>query len=648
MNPLLGLTEYLRKLERNLRILALTRGAAMLGGVALLVTIALVYVANQFSFSAPSVFWSRVMLFLAIAAVLTAGLIVPLVRLNRRRAAHRAEERFPEFQQRLLTFTEKAKQNADDPFLPLLAADALAVANRRTEPLVPRSWIVSFGSVAAIAVTVLLWLGISGPGVLGYGTALLWGGYPKADRKPLYSIKVDPGTHRIRRRTDQIVTATTSGFSPSKVSVFAKYASSSKWEEAPMQPRSHSSNYSFVFAGVPEDVEYYVSAGGIKSDTYKLTVVDLPGVKKIKVTYHYPSWLGMRNEIEDPGGDLRAVQGTEAELELTTDKPLAQASLILDSGKKIDLESKNGKLTGRVTIDKDDMYHVATPDAGEMVRLTENYFIEARKDDPPTISILKPGKDAKVSPIEEVAVTLQGKDDFALQGMELHYSVNGTTEKVVPMADVKGRKEANGSTTLFLEDYKLVPGDVVSLYATARDARNTAKTDIFFIEAQPFEKEYSQSQQSGGGGGGGGEQDQNDISKREKELISATWNQLKGHEKVSAAENAKYLADVQAKLRDQAQSLANRMKARQMSDNNPAFKAFTEDMEKAVAAMGPASDQLRGQKFQDALPPEQKALQYLLRAESTFRQIQIAFGRQGGGGGGGGGASRDLGEYVRS
>ncbi|MCU1258425.1 MAG: hypothetical protein JWO80_1310 [Bryobacterales bacterium] len=641
MNPLLGLTEYLRKLERNLRFLAVTRGAAIIGGAALLVTVVLVVVANHFSFSGPSVFWSRVLLFLAIAAVLTAGLIVPLVRLNRRWTARRAEERFPEFQQRLLTFTEKSKQNASDPFLPLLAADALEVANRRSEPIVPRSWIVSFGSAAAVAITVLLWLGASGPGFLGYGTALLWGGYPKADRRPLYTIHVSPGTHRIRRRSDQVISATLNGFTSSKVSVMAKYASSTKWEEAPMQPLSHSAGYTFVLAGVPEDVEYYVEAGGVHSDSYKLTVVDLPAVKKIKVTYHYPSWLGLKSETEDPGGDLRAVEGTEAEIEITTDKPLAEGSLVLDSGKKIELASKDGKLVARVPIEKDDMYHVATPDAGEMVRLTENYFIEARKDSPPTVSILKPGRDAKVSPIEEVAVSVQGKDDFALQGLELHYSVNGLPEKTVSMANAKGRKEADGSTTLFLEDYKLVPGDVVSLYATARDARNTAKTDIFFIEAQPFEKEYSQSQQAGGGGGGGDEE-QNNISKREKELISATWNQLKGHEKGSAAENAKYLADVQAKLRDQAQSLANRMKARQMTDNNPAFKAFTEDMEKAVASMGPASDQLRGQKFQDALTPEQKALQYLLRAESTFRQIQVAFGRQGGGGGGSQGASRDL------
>ena len=55
-----------------------------------------------------------------------------------------------------------------------------------------------------------------------------------------------------------------------------------------------------------------------------------------------------------------------------------------------------------------------------------------------------------------------------------------------------------------MEEFKLVPGDIVSLYATARDGKNSAKTDMFFVQAVPFEFEYSQSQAGGGGGGGGG------------------------------------------------------------------------------------------------------------------------------------------------
>jgi len=644
MNPLTGITEYLAGLEKKLRLLAWTRGTAIFGAAALITTVLLVLFIKQFAFSDPSVFWARVLLFLAVAAAISAGLVVPLLRLNRGRAARRAEQEFPQFQERLLTFTERAKTKADDPFLPLLAADALNVAKTAdSDAVAPRSWIVSFASAGVVALAILLWLGMAGPGYLGYGTSLLWAGYAKDERKPIYSIAVNPGNSTIRRRSDLRVTAKLTGFEAPKVNVMARYASSSKWEEAPMQPRQDAPGYEFFFASVPEPVEYYVEAGGVKSSTYKINVSDLPGVKHVKVTYHFPSWSGIPDSTEDPGGDLRAVEGTVAQVEITTDKPLSNGSLIVDENNKIELKSGGGNtLVASVPINKDGLYHVAASDNGEMVRLSDDYFIEARKDAPPTVTINRPGKDAKVNPIEEVTITATGKDDFGVMALDLHYSVNGGDEKVVSLLKNKGAKTTEGSTTVTLEDYKLVPGDLVSFYATAKDARTTVKTDIYFIQAEPFERNYSQSQQGGGGGGGGDGNEQNQISQRQKEIIAATWNQLKSTNKATAAENAKYLSEVQGKLKDQAQSLADRMKARQLAGTNAAFTSFVKDMEAAVAAMTPAAGELKGQKWNTALPPEQKALQYLLRAEATFRDIQVSFGQRGGGGGGGGGASRDL------
>ena len=40
-------------------------------------------------------------------------------------------------------------------------------------------------------------------------------------------------------------------------------------------------------------------------------MVDLPAVKQMKVTYHYPKWTGMPEVTEEHGGDLRAIEGTE-------------------------------------------------------------------------------------------------------------------------------------------------------------------------------------------------------------------------------------------------------------------------------------------------------------------------------------------------
>src|SRR4051812_29833014 len=113
--------------------------------------------------------------------------------------------------------------------------------------------------------------------------------------------------------------------------------------------------------------------------------------------------------------------------------------------------------------------------------------------------------------------------------------------------------------------------------------------------------------------------------------------------KASDAENAAFLSSVQSKLRDQAKSLAQRMKSRELDEAGSSFKSFVQDMESAVTAMGPAVEKQKAGKGQDAMPAEQKALQHLMRAEATRRDIQVAFGgRQGGGGGGGGAGARDL------
>jgi len=287
---------------------------------------------------------------------------------------------------------------------------------------------------------------------------------------------------------------------------------------------------------------------------------------------------------------------------------------------------------------KDGAYHVATAERGEVVRLSNDYFIEVQKAMPPKVRISRPGRDAKVNPIEEVTIQVQAEDDFALRGMDLHYSVNGGPEKRVALGVGKGKK-AEGSTTLYLEDDKLIPGDIVSFYATARNAIATNRTDMFFIQAEPFERTYTQSQQMGGEGGG---QQMPDVSEHQKEIVVATWNQVKNpaKDKTAEEENAKVLANVQSKLRDQAKSLASRMQVRDMSAANPAVKSFAEDMAQAVEAMDQATAKLSTRDWQGALTPEQKSLQHLSRAEATMRDIQVAFG--GGGGGGGFATGRDL------
>ena len=403
MNPLNGLTEYLEHIERRLRMLAVSRGVALAAAAALAFTILGALMANFFAFSPTSVLMARVVLFLALAGALGAGLVVPLLRLNRRRAACEAERLCPQFEQRLVTFAECAEH--PDPFLELLAADTLSAAHDAgPERIAPQKRILGFASAGAVALAVLLWLAVSGPGFLGYGTSLLWGAIPR-ELQPYYEVQVQPGNHTIRRKADQLITARLRAFQTNRVRVFAKFQSSSKWEEASMTPQPGANGFEFLFAGVPEAFDYYVEAAGVRSNRYRIDVADLPEVQKLRVTYHYPSWTELQDTVEDPGGDLRAVEGTEADMKVVTDRPLAAGSLLLDDGSKIELHDG----VARVPIQKDGVYHVATAEHGDMVRLSNDYFIEVQKAMPPKVQISRPGRDAKVNPIEEVTVRCRRK-----------------------------------------------------------------------------------------------------------------------------------------------------------------------------------------------------------------------------------------------
>ncbi len=642
------LREYVTQLHTRLRLGAIARGGAILCGIALGLTPLLVLFANQYAFSAASVHGSRLILVLALTGGALAGLAIPLWRLNRLRVIRRAEARFPQFEERLRTFTQRdAKETtagsaaAPDAFGELLAADTLRVAHTVSPgSFVSTTVLAGLISCGAVCVGILVWLIRSGPGYMGYGAALLWS-VPRSG--PIYELHVAPGDTTLRRHSDLLVTAGLVGLTTRDVRLHVRIGNAA-WQQVAMQPQPQSSGFRYLLSALPDKAEYYVEAGPLESAHFNARVADIAQVRQIQVTYHYPAWTQLPDRTDEHGGDLRAVQGTHAELSISTDQPLSHGALVLDDGHQLPLVAAADN-TYRVTVplDKDGAYHLTTVDAAHATRITEDYFIEASEASAPQVAIVKPGGDYRASPIEEVRINVQAADDFGLREFSLHYSVNGGPDQQINLLPHAGARRARGDAVISLETMKLVPGDLVSIYAQATDARAQTQSQMVFVQADPYEREFSQSQQAGGGGGGGGggANDQMDISRRQKEIIAGTWTQVNARAAAAKqAEQAKFLSDVQNTLRGQAMSLTGRLQMRALTDANEQFSGFQKEMNAAAEAMTPAAERLAHSQWREALPDEQKALQHLLRAEATFRQIQVAFGSAGGGGGGSMG--RDL------
>ena len=113
---------------------------------------------------------------------------------------------------------------------------------------------------------------------------------------------------------------------------------------------------------------------------------------------------------------------------------------------------------------------------------------------------------------------------------------------------------------------------------------------------------------------------------------------------IDPSDTATLLSDLQSTLADQANKLAQRAEARQLLNEDPDVARFVEYMQEAAESMQPSAQSLASLSFEDAVTHQQRALQYLKRAESIFNDITI--NQNNSNGGGGGGASQDMAEMY--
>ncbi|RPJ61128.1 MAG: hypothetical protein EHM23_07980, partial [Acidobacteria bacterium] len=623
-----------------MRWILFAKGLAISLGLTVAILVLAGFAADHWNYGATALRLTRIGSLVAILAAFGWFLLRPLLRrVPDTRLARYIEERHPEIQDRLVSAIELGqKQGEKNPLLPLLYSDAL----KQIRPIEPRTLFnprepLLSGVAASCLIGSFALLQLFGPDFLHYATLKLYADWLYPQAKSIYAIEVVPGDLQLRKGSDQLISARLVGFDSPQVNFFSRYESSGKWEKSRMEPEKKSSAFGFLFLDLNEKVHYYVQAGNVRSREFTIDVRDVAQVEQVNLTYRYPGYTGLPDRKEEDTGDIAALEGTRVEVEVQTNVPARSAQLSLAGGTSIPLK-KTGERTlrGTLTVTKNSSYKVQLSDPEEKDSFESvEYSITALEDQPPQVAVTKPGRDTKVTKLEEVLAEAKADDDFGLRSLELHFTVNGGQENVVNLFRGKGgaTKSMSGTHTFFLEEHDLQPGDFVTYFARATDAKSRTDTDIYFLEVRPFGKEYSQAQTSGMQGAG---RTDTVLSARQKEILAATFRLARDRKrfgKKEYREDLKVVADQQKKLQQEAKTLSERMIRRALTERDEDVQKLTENLQKAVEAMTPAHRYLDEEKPSQAMPPEQTALQHLMRAESVFREIQVARGNSAGGAG---------------
>ncbi len=410
------------------------------------------------------------------------------------------------------------------------------------------------------------------------------------------------------------------------------------WRKEIMEKGLNKPLYMYQFLSIQEPINYYIELNEMRSPEFTISIYEFPKVTQIDLKYSYPSYTGLPDRTEENTGNIRGLKGSEVTLTIETTGTVVTGELIVNDSQRIPLRPLyNGIFRGNLTLQDYGIYYVKLTDKEDKNnKFPEEYQITPVDDELPIITITDPQRDVRVNAVEEVLLAASVTDDFGVNRVQLKYSINGDEEKPVDLIDndSRGVTDVSGAHIFYLEDFILEPGDIISYYVEAEDnfhKDNPAVTDMYFIEVIPFDAKYTQvnNQQSGGEQQGGQQGSQMVIN--QQMIIAATWKLYRlRNEKTPEdfEESREALVQAQTNLRDNIDSRVNSTAFSMEMITDEENKEIADLLRAAVKEMNSAVDFLTDSELVEALKPEQKALNYLLKADAKNKEKRVQRSRQ--------------------
>ena len=508
-------------------------------------------------------------------------------------------------------------------------------------------------AIAALAVVavgaVLLTLGPDG---WRHGASLLFRPAEDPAAANPYVIQVAPGDVSILAGDDVRIAATTEGFELDGLVLSSREEGDEAWTRVPLLRSPDSGVYETFLFDVTAAVEYRVEHPVLRSPDYTIEVISRPVVSRIDLLYEFPEHTGRAPQLVTGGGDIAAVRGTRVEVRATPSHVTPRGRLVLDGERYIEMRAeRDGELRASIEIRENGRYRIEL-EAGDraMAPASPEHAIVAYADALPTVALVNPGRDVRVTSIEEIEIEVRAQDDVAVRDLELVMSVNGGADEIVQLGGEDApQPEVEAQLELFLEERGLAPGDLIAYYVRARDAggdpTRQVSTDIFFMDVRPFDVSYRRASGAGGGGRAGAQQEET-LSAQQRSLVVAMFKLLRDRASMDGevfAERVATLATAQSRIRTRVDAIVRRLGARSIVELNPGYRRMAKELPEASKSMLEVEALLAVRDVEQGLPAARQALLHLQRADAAFREVQVAQARRRGGGS----AGNDLANLFR-
>ncbi len=457
-----------------------------------------------------------------------------------------------------------------------------------------------------------------------------------ATAETTYHAAIEPGDVLIERGTDLLAIARFSGRVPAEVVLFATDPSGNT-TSVPLSRSLDDPLFGGCIPRVQTNLSYHMTFDQEPSRTYQIKVFDLPRLKQANVTIVSPDYTGQGEQTIEDVRRVSAVEGSRLTLTCRFNKPVAEAVLQQETGAALKLAAKDGSggMSYVVTFtprEKQTFKLILIDAEGRSNKRPPEFVFDVIPNQPPELAVLFPGKDVRVSPLEEVSLEATAQDDFGLKEYGLVYQLPDGDEQLLTLGNESERDaKVQLAHQLAMEEVKARPNELVAYYFFADDVgpggdlRRTF-SDLYFAEIRYFDEEY---RQSGSSQGQPGNMPSNTPSSRllqlQRDIVNALWNLIRRQrgEVPSAefAEQSQTVADSQQRAIGMGREL-------QVAQEDPLQRKFLqqalEQMEVAATLLARAAETPSVEPLPEARRAAHEAYRNLVKLQAREHVVQQA------------------------
>jgi len=336
-----------------------------------------------------------------------------------------------------------------------------------------------YRKIAIFSILIFVIYSIISPGSIKNGFSRMFFAIAQINRE----IKVEPGNCTVEKGSDLKITVY---LEDKKIVPFIEHLKKANRKKEQM--KKGNVYFSYYIPEVNETFSYRIIYGRKKTDWFKVTVLGKTLIKKLRLTYVFPSYTGKKRKNEEKElSEITSLYGTKITVESFFNNPVGDTYLIFGNGKIFLNKGKSKSKVFTFTLKEATLYQFKYYDL-----LTKKYITSPREkanvlfDKIPFLEFISPGKDIQAKNGISIPLKLKVKDDFGLMNLNIRYhkGEGDISEKdpVFYKIRLQGKKETSISATLKTpEDFP----ERISYYAECFDnfpgSPNTGRSSIYFI-----------------------------------------------------------------------------------------------------------------------------------------------------------------------